>query len=221
MKRRGRSSAFDDPVARSPARCREVIAGRGRILLHPLVAPIWKGAPLMRRHADRPASSWLWLLALFTAAGLTETVFSGQMIAFTPLYLPRFGIAPADIPGWTGAIVAVSGTLGLPFLPFWGALADRYGRQPLIVRSFVAQLLAAVLAVLAGNIWVFVAGRALISLALGNTGLLVATLGERVPRGRLGLAFAVMNSAPPLGALVGPLIGGPVVDARGFRALLA
>ena len=110
---------------------------------------------------------------------------------------------------------------GLPFLPFWGALADRYSRQPLIVRSFVAHLLALLLALLAGNVWVFVAGRALMSLALGNTGLMMATLGERVPRGRLGLAFAVLNSAPPLGAFVGPLVGGPLVDAWGFRALLA
>lgn len=85
----------------------------------------------------------------------------------------------------------------------------------------MAHLLACLLALLAGNVWVFVAGRALMSLALGNTGLMMTTLGDRVPPGRLGLAFAVVNSAPPLGAFVGPLIGGPVVDAWGFRALLA
>lgn len=175
----------------------------------------------MRWRDTRSAPSWLWLLTLFTAAGFAETMFYGQMAAFTPLYLPRLGIAADAIPRWTGAIVAVSSALGLPFLPFWGALADRYARQPLIVRSFVAHLLAALLALLAGNIWVFVAGRALMSLALGNTGLMMTTLGERVPHGRLGLAFAIMNSAPPLGAFVGPLLGGPVVDAWGFRALLA
>lgn len=176
---------------------------------------------IMRWQTTRPPSSWSRLLMLFTAAGFAETMLYGQMAAFTPLYLPHLGIAAGDVPRWTGAIVAVSSALGLPFLPFWGALADRYGRQPLIVRSFVAHLLAGVLASLAGNVWVFVASRALMSLALGNTGLMMTTLGERVPRGRLGLAFAVVNSAPPLGAFVGPLIGGPVVDAWGFRALLA
>jgi MFS family permease len=175
----------------------------------------------MRWRTTRPPSSWLWLLTLFTVAGFAETMFYGHMMAFTPLYLPQLGIAPVAVPQWTGAIAAISSALGLPFLPFWGALADRYSRQPLIIRSFVAHLLAGLLALLAGNIWVFVIGRLLMSLALGNTGLMMATLGERVPRGRLGLAFAVMNSAPPLGAFVGPLLGGPIVDAWGFRALLA
>jgi MFS family permease len=174
----------------------------------------------MRWRTTRPPSSWLWLLTLFTVAGFAETMFYGHMMAFTPLYLPQLGIAPVAVPQWTGAIAAISSALGLPFLPFWGALADRYSRQPLIIRSFVAHLLAGLLALLAGNIWVFVIGRLLMSLALGNTGLMMATLGERVPRGRLGLAFAVMNSAPPLGAAVGPLLGGPLVDAWGFRALL-
>jgi MFS transporter, DHA1 family, multidrug resistance protein len=175
----------------------------------------------MRWRDSEKASTWIWLLTLFSVAGFIETFFYGQLFAFTPLYLPHLGIAPADVPVWTGAIVALSSVLGLPFLPFWGALADRYARQPLIVRTFVVHLLAGILALLAGNIWVFVLGRALMSLTLGSTGLMMTTLSERAPRGRLGLAFAIMNTTPPLGAFVGPLVGGPVVDAWGFRVLLA
>ena len=143
------------------------------------------------------------------------------MFAFTPMYLPRLGIAEADVPAWTRAIVALSSFLGLPFLPFWGALADRYTRQPLIVRTFVVHLLS-------GH--PRAAGRQYLGLcarpgadepALGNTGLMMTTLAERVPHGRLGFAFAIMNGTPPLGAFLGPLVGGPVVDAWGFRALLA
>lgn len=170
----------------------------------------------------RPAtSSWVWLVALFTGASFIEATFWGQMTSFTPLYLPQLGVRPSDVAAWTGAIAAISGALGLPFLPFWGALADRYARQPIIVRSFVAHLVAGVIAFLAGNVWVFVIGRAVMSLALGNSGLMMATLSERVPSRRVGLAYAIMNSATPVGAFIGPLIGGPVVDAWGFRTLLA
>ncbi len=165
--------------------------------------------------------SWIWLLALFTAAGFIETIFWGQMSSFTPLYLPRFGIPPAAIPQWTGYIASLSILLGIPFLPFWGALADRYSRQPIIVRSFVAHLLAGAVAMLAGNVWVFILGRALMSFALGNTGLMMTTLAERTPRNRIGLAFTIMNSASPIGAFLGPLMGGPVVDRWGFPALLS
>jgi MFS family permease len=169
----------------------------------------------------RPPSSWPWLVGLFTAASFIETLFWGQMGAFTPLYLPHLGVPSTQVAAWTGITVAVSSAAGLPFLPFWGALADRYARQPIIVRSFVAHLLAGIVALLARNIWVFVLGRAVMSLALGNSGLMMTTLSEHVPRRRVGLAFSAMNSAAPLGAFVGPLLGGPIVDRAGFPALLA
>jgi DHA1 family multidrug resistance protein-like MFS transporter len=168
-----------------------------------------------------PGASWRRLLALFSAAGFVEAVFWGQMGAFTPLHLPRLGVAVADIPAWTGAIAAISGLLGLPFLPFWGALADRYGRKPIILRSFIAHFLAGLVALAAPNIVVFVIGRAIMSFALGNSGLMMTTLAERAPPGRLGLAFTIMNTAAPLGVFLGPLAGGPLVDRHGFPALLA
>lgn len=175
----------------------------------------------MRRRLPSPPTSWIWLLGLFSIAGFVETVFWGQMSAFTPIFLPHLGIPQASVAAWTGAIAAVSGALGLPLLPFWGALADRYARQPIIVRSFAVHMLAGALCILAGNVWVFVLGRAVMSFALGNSGLMMTTLAERAPADRQGFAFSVMNAAPPIGAFLGPLLGGPIVDSHGFRALLA
>lgn len=174
-----------------------------------------------RSRISWPPHSWAWLLALFSVAGFVEAMFWGQMGAFTPLYLPHLGISQADIAAWTGASTAIAAAVGIPFLPLWGALADKYARQPIIVRSFVAHVIAGLVTIAAGNIWVFVLGRAISSFSLGNSGLMMTTLSERVPQKRMGLAFGVMNSAPPIGALVGPLLGGPIVDARGFQALVA
>jgi MFS family permease len=172
---------------------------------------------LNRSH--RPAH-WIWLLTLFSLAGFIETVFFGQLNAFTPLYLPRLGIPPNQVALWTGALVSISSAIGIPFLPFWGALADRYARQPIIIRSYFVHLIAAVGMLLAGNIWVFVIGRSFTSLALGNSGLMMTTLSERAPQNRQGLAFSIMNTAPPIGAFLGPLVSGPVIDRWGFRTLM-
>ena len=167
------------------------------------------------------SSSWVWLLTLFTVAGFVEAAFWSQMVAFTPLFLRELGVrTAAEIESLTGVIAAVSTLIGLPLLPFWGALADRYSRQPVIVRSFVAHALAGAIAMVAGNVWVFVLGRAISGFSLGNSGLMMTTLQERAPARRIGFAFAVMAGASPLGAVVGPLAGGPIVDALGFRALM-
>jgi MFS transporter, DHA1 family, multidrug resistance protein len=170
------------------------------------------------RFADR---SWVGLTALFAAASFIEVVFWNQVQAFTPLYLETLGISdPGARESWTGYIATISAAVGIPFLPLWGALADRYARQPIIVRSFVAHLLSGVLAILAPNVWVYLVARAVQSLSLGNSGLMLTTLSERAPAMRIGLAFGIINGAAPLGAFVGPLIGGPVVDGWGFPALL-
>ena len=111
------------------------------------------------------------MLVIFTFGSLVETIFYGQLTAFTPLYLPKLGISPGSVAQWIGMIAAITGLLGLPFLPFWGALADRFSRKPVIIRSFAVEIIAGVIALLAGNIWVFIIGRTLTCLALGNSGL--------------------------------------------------
>ncbi len=165
-------------------------------------------------------ASWIWLLGLYTVASFLETVFWGQMAAFTPAFLNNLGMAAVDVPSMVGIIAAIVGAAGIPFLPFWGALADRYSRKPMVVRSFVVYCFAGAISVVAGSVWIFVLGRALMSLSLGNSGLMLTTLAERTPEHRQGLAFAIMTSAGPVGAFVGPLIGGPIVDQWGFRLLM-
>ena len=167
------------------------------------------------------SNAWMWLLGLFTFGGFIETIFFGQLSAFTPLYLPQLGVPPEEVARLTGYIAAGSALLGLPFLPFWGALADRFARKPVILRSFVVEMLSGLIVSVAGTIGLFTFGRILASLALGNSGLMLTTISERAPSDRQGLAFSIMNSAGPVGVFIGPLIGGPIVDHWGFQTLIA
>ena len=158
---------------------------------------------------------------LFAIAGFCEVAAYGQVTAFTPLYLPRLGIELVAVAFWVGAITSFSNVAGIPFLPFWGALADRHGRKPLIIRSFVVAFVALSLTALAPNVWIFALSRAIQSLGLGNTGLILATIAEHAPPGRIAFAFGIVNGANPMGAFIGPLVGGPIVDQFGFPVLMA
>ena len=166
-------------------------------------------------------SGWRRMLTLFTLASFIEVVAYGQLAAFTPLHLPKIGVGPEDVPVAVGLISAGVNVIGLLFLPFWGVLADRFGRKPLIIRSFAATGAGLAVAAVARNVWVFTLGRGLNSLNLGNSGLMMTTLHESAPAARLGFAFGVVNGAGPLGAFIGPLAGGPLVDRYGFNIVLA
>lgn len=166
-------------------------------------------------------SGWRRVLTLFTLASFIEVIAYGQLAAFTPLHLPKLGVAPEDVPLTLGAITVGVNVIGLLFLPFWGVLADRFGRKPLIIRSFVATGAGLAVAAAGRNVWLFTLGRGLNSLNLGNSGLMMTTLHETAPAARLGFAFGVVNGAGPLGAFIGPLVGGPLVDRYGFNFVLA
>ena len=169
----------------------------------------------------RTPSGWRRMLTLFTLASFIEVVAYGQLSAFTPLHLSTIGIAPDDVPAAVGLITAAVNVIGLLFLPFWGVLADRYGRKPLIIRSFAATGLGLAVCAAARSVWLFTLGRGLNSLNLGNSGLMMTTLHEVAPAARIGFAFGVVNGAGPLGAFIGPLVGGPLVDRYGFAWVLA
>src|SRR5256714_2676382 len=169
----------------------------------------------------RPISGWVRMTVLFAIAGFFEVTAYGEVSALPPLYLRRRGSEAAAVAFWVGAITSFSNFGGLLFLPFWGALADRYGRKPLIIRSFVAAFVALSLTALAPNVWIFALARAIQSLGLGTTGLILATIAEHAPAGRVAFAFGIVNGANPMGAFIGPLVGGPIVDRFGFPILMA
>ncbi len=68
---------------------------------------------------------WVPLLALYTAASFVDAAFYGQLVAFTPIHLASLGLSPAEVTRDTGLLSALAFAVGIPFLPLWGALADR------------------------------------------------------------------------------------------------
>lgn len=169
--------------------------------------------------AAREKQSWALLTFLFSLANFLEVAVVAHFILFTPAFLSAIGFTASEINAWTGPAAALGFLFGIWFVPFWGVLADRYGRKPLILRSYYVEVIAMALAALSNNLWLYLFARALTGFALGNTGLMYASLTEIVPRERLPLAVGLVNGSAPLGALVGGLVGGVVVKDYGVHLL--
>lgn len=167
------------------------------------------------RVAQTIPQSWHRLTFLFALANFLEVAVLAHLVLFTPAFLHTIGFSPADINAWTGPIAAVGFAFGIWFVPFWGVLADRYGRKPLILRSYYVEVLAMALAAVSSSVWLYLFARALTGFALGNTGLMYASLTEVAPRNRVALALGLVNASAPLGSLVGALFGGVIVSQYG------
>jgi DHA1 family multidrug resistance protein-like MFS transporter len=172
----------------------------------------------LRSPTPKP-QSWQLLTFLFALANFLEVAVVAHFVLFTPAFLHTIGFSKNEIDAWTGPISSAAFLVGIWFVPFWGVFADRYGRKPLILRSNYVEVIAMALAAIANNVWLYVFARALTGFALGNTGLMYASLTETAPKNRVALALGLVNASAPLGALVGGLVGGWIVSESGVHTL--
>ena len=58
---------------------------------------------------------------------------------FLPLYIRQLGVTDVgEIALWTGVSLGVTPALTALLAPFWGRLADRFGRKIMVARSLVS-----------------------------------------------------------------------------------
>ena len=158
------------------------------------------------------ASGWIRLLVLFGIASTIEAFTVSHVFRFMPLYLGTVGVAPAEVPAWTGYLNAAFFLFGLPLVPFWGVWAERYGRIPIIARSAFVEMVVFAVLWFAQNRWEAAFGLLLVGFQLGNTGVMLTALRAVTPQGKVGFAISLFGVTPSLGFALGPAIGGALVD---------
>ena len=157
--------------------------------------------------------SLLWLGGALFVWGIGE----GMFMLFQPVYLQELGASPIQI----GAILGAFGAaMTLTHIPA-GHLSDRIGRRPLLISAWIVGFLATVLMAVARNLPMFVAGL----LMYGLTAFVASPLDSyaTAARGKWSVprAMTFVSMTFNAGAVIGPLIGGRVADAYGFRTIYA
>ncbi|MGW1076312.1 MFS transporter [Streptomyces sp. NPDC002537] len=157
------------------------------------------------------------LLVLCAAQFLVALDFSILNVAL-PVLGDDLGMGQADLQWAVTAFALPSGG----FLLLFGRIADLYGRRKLFLTGLALFTLASVLATLAWNPAVFLAGRALQGLGAAvivptGMSLLTTTFAEGPQRERaLGISGTLMS----LGFTIGMLLGGVLTDTLGWRSTM-
>ena len=168
---------------------------------------------------DSLTQSWqrnlyvIWVAELVAIAGFSVT------LPFLPYYVQELGVTDLEqVEIWSALLVTGQAVTMAIFAPIWGSLADRYGRKLMVERAMFggAMLLGAM--GLVRNVQQLAILRALQGCVTGTIPAATTLVASSVPRRRSGYALGLLQMAVYSGASVGPLLGGLVADAFGYRA---
>ena len=154
-------------------------------------------------------------LILIGLSLITWGVGEAMFFIFQPLYLQQLGADPVAI----GIIFGAAGiAMTIVHIPA-GHLADRLGRKPLLIASWILALLATWVMALAPSLPLFVVGMLLYNL----TAFVSSPLSSYITaaRGRLSVerALTMVSAFYNAGAILGPWLGGMVGERLGLRTI--
>ena len=155
-------------------------------------------------------------MAIFWITSMVEGLGVSQIFAFAPLYLREMGVAEPDRLRFVGIFSSLIFVVGAPLVPLWGVWADKYSRKAVIVRSALVEAVVFAGVALSREPWQLAASMLLVGFQLGNTGVMLAAIGDVTPRHRLGTVIALFGAGGAVGMAVGPVLGGLIVDGLGL-----
>lgn len=164
------------------------------------------------------APQWRRTLTVAAVAQTLSILGFSFVTPFIPLYVQELGIHGVGAVTLWAAVLSGGSALGMVIAaPIWGVLADRYGRKIMVVRSMFSAAVLVVLMALVQNVYQLLALRLVQGLLTGTVGASQALVTSQTPRSRMGFSLGVMQTAVYVGSSLGPLGGGLVAQAVGFR----
>lgn len=144
-------------------------------------------------------------------------LISSMQFSMVSVALPKL-IDDLDAPlTWVGWVVTVYTLAQAVSMPIAGKLSDELGRRVVFAGGVALFTVASLVCAFAPNIWVLIAGRAVQGLAGGS--LLPSAygiVGDAFSENR-AQALGLISSVFPIGSVIGPNLGGVIVDNAGWR----
>lgn len=168
---------------------------------------------------ELPDADWKRMLLIIFLAETIAMVGFSVMFPFLPLYVESLGASTGlSIELLAGLAYSAQALTMAIASPFWGTLADRYGRKLMVERSMYGGVVIMLLMAFVQSAEQLVILRTLQGLVTGTIGAANALVAAAVPRRHTGYAMGLLQVGMGVGLAVGPLIGGAMADAIGYYA---
>lgn len=163
--------------------------------------------------------SWRRNLYAITAAQALAIVGFTLREPILPFYLKQLGATSTDeATRYAGFFGAAGGVTMAVSAPIWGAVGDRFGRKPMLIRSTLAATITVGLMGFATDAWHIVGLRFVEGAFTGTVTASTVLVATSAPRDKLGFNLGLVQTAVFAGAAFGPAIGGFTAAWLGYRA---
>lgn len=157
------------------------------------------------------------LFVLSIAVFIAGIAFS-EIMPFLSLYINTLGnFSHQQLNFWSGIVYSGTFIVSAVVSPWWGKLADKKGRKPMILRAGIGMSIVIAGMGLVQNVWQLLLLRMLQGVFAGfisNSNALVAT---ETPKTNSGQALGTIASATTAGTLLGPFVGGALTSIFSYR----
>ena len=166
--------------------------------------------------------SWQRTLAVMVGVQFCSAVGFSIIFPFLPLYVAELDSTMGwSVEALSGLVFSVQALTMAVASPFWGVVADRYGRKLMVMRATLGGAVVILLMGFVANVEQLVALRAVQGLFTGVIAAANALIASVAPRERTGYAMGLLQVGLWSGVSAGPLLGGILSDLLGFRATFA
>lgn len=174
-----------------------------------------EGAVMEKKQSIKSSQVNPWVIFFFVTIGtLMVNIDSSIINVALPTLQQSFG-APIRQVQWviTIYLLVITGTL-----PFIGKLSDDKGRKKFFIWGVAVFILGSVLSAFATSLFILIVSRAVQGIGgamiMGNVMGIVA---NTFPQGKRGRALGMIGAVVAVGTIIGPALGGLLIDQFGWR----
>lgn len=154
----------------------------------------------------------LWFGCFITGMGYSMTM------PFISLFINELGhFSRFELNIYSGMAFAATFISQAIVSPYWGSLADRKGRKLMCMRASGVMACTIFLTGLSVNVWMIIGMRFLQGAFSGYINNSIALMAGETPHSKSGWVMSAMTTAGVTGNLIGPLLGGTLSSALGYR----
>jgi len=132
-----------------------------------------------------------------------------------PSIQKEFGL-PIDV---LALVVAIRFLSRLGLMPIYGAIGDRLGKKRTYMAGLTIFIVGSFMGFLTQSIYWLVFARLLQGIGGASMPLSMALITDAFPKERRGQALGIWNTAAPMGHMIGPVLGGLMIEAFGWRSI--